>query len=183
MSDRALRHRSPRLLLLAACLLFTSASAALAHEIGSAAPSAAAAPIASPAASPPAASLAPASPTALYPALPAQVAVIPADIPTVSITPESAAGMLVVGTPIEHSLQHCGLWSPVDVDGSLWQPIGGREASGAAITSDEAIGDLINATPGRFVLITPDSAEFHTLTGTVVAFARAPGALDYPLCM
>jgi hypothetical protein len=91
--------------------------------------------------------------------------------------------MLVVGTPIEYTLRHCGLWSPVDLDGSLWQPVGGTEASGAPIASDEAVGELINATPGQFVLLTPETAEFRSDSGTIVAFIRAPGELDYPLCM
>jgi hypothetical protein len=116
-----------------------------------------------------------------FPALPA-TRVVPADVPTVSIEPESAPG-LVVGTPIEHELGHCGLWSPVDLDGSLWQPLGGTEAGGEPITSDAAVGELINATPGTFVLVTPDTATFSSASGVSVAFERAPGALDYPLCM
>jgi hypothetical protein len=123
------------------------------------------------------------SPPAGYLPLPAQVAVIPADVPTVSVPAESGPGALVVGTPIAYTLGHCGLWSPVDLDGSVWQPVGGTDASGGSIDSDAEIGELINATPGEFMLLTPDTAEFRTATGVVVAFARAPGELDYPLCM
>jgi hypothetical protein len=115
--------------------------------------------------------------------LPEQVAVLPADASTVSVTPESEAGTLVVGTAIEYALGHCGLWSPVDLDGSLWQPVGGQDPDGGVIDEDAEIGELINATPGSFVLVTPDAGLFTSTTGLTVAFERAPGELAYPLCM
>jgi hypothetical protein len=106
--------------------------------------------------------------------LPADVVVVPPDIPTVSVSPVSEPG-LVVGTPIGTSLGHCGLWSPVDLDGSLWQAVGGSDAAGGPIDSDPEIGELINATPGSFVLLTSDTAEFHTMGGLVPP-STAPGA-------
>jgi hypothetical protein len=117
-----------------------------------------------------------------YP-LPESIAVIPADIPTVSVEPESL-DVLEIGQPLEYTLGHCGLWSPIDLDGSLWQAEGGAKADGSAIVEgdDEAIGELINATPGVFVLV-DGRAQFTTVTGTVLDLARAPGAVDYPLCM
>jgi hypothetical protein len=114
--------------------------------------------------------------------LPVDVTAIPPDVPTVSISPASEPG-LVVGTPIQMSLGHCGLWSPVDLDGSLWQAVGGSDAAGGPIDGDDEIGELINATPGSFVLLTTATAELHTTGGLVLAFVRAPGALDFPLCM
>jgi len=175
--------RLARSVVLVACLVSVGASAGLAHDEGSPAPSLS--PAVDGSALPSgalAASLVPAAPSAYLP-LPDEVAVIPADIPMVSVPPESVAGELVVGAPLEHTLGHCGLWSPIDLDGSLWQPIGGTDGAGGAIDSDEEIGELINATPGTFVLLAPDSAQFTSLTGVVIWFTRAPGELEYPLCM
>jgi len=137
-------------------------------------------------ASPAAASEAPEpSPVVLPPGtfpLPEQVVSVPEDIPTVSIEPTSEPG-LVIGTPTPFTLEHCGLLSPVDVDGSLWQPVAGRDAAGGPIDSDDEIGEFINATPGELALTGPDQAEFVTVTGQLIVLQRAPGALDYPLCM
>jgi hypothetical protein len=170
--------------LLVGYLLLAGTTVALAQD-----PSSAPAPSEPPAPSSPAALASPATAPsagasmAAYLPLPEQFVTTPADLTTVSVAPESEAGSLVVRTPIEYSLEHCGLWSPVDLDGSLWQPVGGHDAAGGPIASDEAIGELINATPGEFVLLTPDTAEFRSVTGVLVAFTRAPGELDYPLCM
>jgi hypothetical protein len=158
--------------------------AALARDESAAAPS----PVA-PSASTIPQSLASASPAALlsstgahlYP-LPDSLVVIPADIPTVSIEAESKPG-LVVGTTVPFTLPHCGLLSPVDVDGSLWRPVAGHDASGGPIDGDDDLAEFINATPGELTLISSDQAELVTVSGQVLAFERAPGALDYGLCM
>ena len=114
--------------------------------------------------------------------LPEQIVSVPEDIPTVSIEPTSEPG-LVIGTPTPFTLEHCGLLSPFDADGSLWQPVAGRDAAGGPIDSDDEIGEFINATPGELTLTGPEQAEFVTVTGQLIALQRAPGALDYPLCM
>ena len=46
------------------------------------------------------------------------------------------------------SLGHCGLLSPVDVDGSFWDPIDGTDPAGAELDL-ETNGEMINATAGR----------------------------------
>jgi hypothetical protein len=170
---------------LLAGLLLVPAFAATAQEADeSAAPaSPAVVPSADPMASPVVAASPPAGDIVLSP-LPASIAIIAADIPTVSVEPESVAD-LEVGQPLDYGLGHCGLWSPVDLDGSLWQAVGGAKADGSAIVEgdDEAIGELINATPGVFVLVDEDRAHFTTVTGSVLELVRAPGAVDVPLCM
>ncbi len=139
-------------------------------------------PPASPAAASAAPELSPGTmPVGLFP-LPETVLAVPPDIPTVSVEPASEPG-LVVGTPYPFTLQHCGLLSPFDADGSLWQPVTGRDSEGGPIDSDDEIGEFINATPGELTLISPDQVEFVTLTGHLIALQRAPDALDYPLCM
>jgi hypothetical protein len=117
----------------------------------------------------------------LFP-LPQSLVVVPPDIPTVSVEAASEPG-LVVGTAVPFTLEHCGLLSPVDADGSLWMPVAGHDASGGPVDSDEDIGEFINATPGELTLVSADRAELVTVSGQVLAFERAPGALDYGMCM
>ena len=114
--------------------------------------------------------------------LPPVVVEVPADIPTTSVAPTSGPA-LELGVPYPYSLGHCGLLTPIDLDGSLWQPVGGVSPSGGAIESDEDIGELINATEGVLTLVDVDAAEFRTAGGSLIELLRAPGALDYPLCM
>ena len=137
---------------------------------------------AQPSTSPPALADMTASPPPLTYPLPEVVAVIPADIPTVSIHPESQprADLYVV---MPYTLGHCGLLSPIDLDGSLWQPSSGTNAAGGPIASDDEIGELINATSGALDLVDADEATFMTPLGSTVILVRAPDALDYPLCV
>ena len=103
---------------------------AVALAIALAAVSAAAAQDASPEASEssdaaPVASPAPAASSSVTFPLPGIVAIIPPDIPTVSLEPESAPADIEVGVPVPFTLGHCGLLSPVDLDGSFWEPVSG----------------------------------------------------------
>ena len=93
------------------------------------------------------------------------------------LNPSSSA--IEHAVPYVFSLGHCGLHSPVDVDGSFWDPIDGVTPTGEALdvaTDDE----MINATPGVFVVI-EDGARFRTETGSVV-FARHDGEKEFPGC-
>jgi hypothetical protein len=177
--------------LLAGLLLVPGFAASAQDAVESAAPGspapAASPPVVSPSADPSASPAVAASPSVgdlVFSPLPESITVIPADVPTVSVEPESVE-QLEIGQPLEYPLGHCGLWSPVDLDGSLWQAVGGVKADGSAIVEgdDEAIGELINATPGVFVLVDEDHAHFTTAIGSILEFVRAPGAVDYPLCM
>ena len=69
------------------------------------------------------------------------------------------------GPVVPLTLGHCGLDSPIDVDGALWDPVG-------PIPADLA---LINATAGRFRRLGPDSAEF-VVGGSRVELRRHEGA-------
>jgi hypothetical protein len=117
-------------------------------------------------------------------ALPAAVTAIGPGITTVSVEPASTDD-LSIGEAIDLALGHCGLWSPLDLDGSLWQPNGGVTPTGGPIAEDDdaTIGELINATPGVFVIVADDIAHWTSATGTIIAFERAPGAVSFPLCM
>lgn len=88
--------------------------------------------------------------------------------------------------PIEHGVQyrfslgHCGLLSPVDVDGSFWDAIDGVAADGSPLDLQND-GEMINATEGVIVVI-DEEARFRTATGALVRFERHPGPKDFPAC-
>lgn len=83
----------------------------------------------------------------------------------------SAPASLDVGDSMYFKLLHCGLLSPIDVDGSLWDPRTAHDGSGGAL-SDEQSDELVNGTPGTFTLRAPDLAEFRTTLGAVVQLHR-----------
>ena len=84
------------------------------------------------------------------------------------------------GVTYAFSLGHCGLLSPVDVDGAFWDAVDGTDAGGRPL--DLATdGEMINATPGSIV-IDGDELRFRTETGSVVLFARHAGEKKFPGC-
>lgn len=85
------------------------------------------------------------------------------------------------GVAYVFSLGHCGLHSPVDLDGSFWDAVDGTTADGAALDL-ETDGEMINATPGVIVVI-GDEARFRTESGSLVRFARHAGEKEFPGCM
>jgi hypothetical protein len=102
--------------------------------------------------------------------------------PLIEVEPTSGPGP-DPGVVFPFTLEHCGLGSPVDVDGSLWDPTGGIDAQGGPIDTDAEIGDLINPTEGEAVLVGEDRLDFRTPLGVVVVFTRHEGAKGYPACM
>ncbi|MFN8520231.1 MAG: hypothetical protein U0667_12745 [Chloroflexota bacterium] len=90
---------------------------------------------------------------------------------------------MVEGETVKFALGHCGLLSPVDVDGSLWEPVGGADAAGGPIDTEDEVGDLINATPGVVMLVGRDRLDYRSdAAGVWVVFRRLPGPRRYPLC-
>ena len=84
------------------------------------------------------------------------------------------------GAPYRFSLGHCGLSSPIDVDGSFWDPIDGVSASGAELDlANDA--EMINATSG-VILVIGDEMRFRTASGSVVRFRRHDGAKEFAAC-
>ena len=78
------------------------------------------------------------------------------------------------------SLGHCGLFSPIDVDGSFWDPLDGTTPTGAELDL-ESDGEMINATGGVIVVI-GDELRFRTASGSVVRFERHAGDKEFPGC-
>ncbi len=116
----------------------------------------------------------------------------PRDLPVIGdfvvVRPGANGGSLLdaVSGPIEaavayrFSLGHCGLLSPIDVDGSFWDPLDGTGPTGAELDLDSD-GEMINATSGVIVVI-GDEMRFRTDSGSVVRFERHPGEKEYPGC-
>lgn len=76
------------------------------------------------------------------------------------------------GVAYRFSLGHCGLFSPIDVDGSFWDSLDG---------TFETDGEMINATSGVIVVI-GDEMRFRTDSGSVVRFERHAGEKEFPGC-
>jgi hypothetical protein len=110
--------------------------------------------------------------------LPANLSGIPGDEEfTTDLSPQTPRGELIVGEERDYTLGHCGLSSPIDIDGSLWDPIG----SSAQLT-DAQEGELINATPAVVVLIEADTMEMRTPAGATLTLTRHQGARSYFGC-
>jgi hypothetical protein len=113
---------------------------------------------------------------------------LPPSAPFVEGRPGAAGGTvfdplsaeLEPAVPYRFSLGHCGLHSPVDLDGSFWDPIDGVTADGQRLDL-ESDGEMINATAGVVVVI-GDEARFRTESGSVVRFARHEGEKEFPGC-
>lgn len=93
---------------------------------------------------------------------------------------EPVSADLVDGVPYRFNLGHCGLHSPVDLDGSFWDELDGVTANGQPLDL-EGDGEMINATAGVIVVI-GDEARFRSETGSIVRFARHQGEKGFPGC-
>jgi hypothetical protein len=114
--------------------------------------------------------------------LPGNVSGIPGpDSPTARVAAQSRAGGWPIGVARVLTLGHCGLGSPLDFDGSLWDPVGGHDGRGAAI-AEEQLGELINATDVAVTLVDTRTAWLVTGSGAVVLLARHAGPRNYLLC-
>ena len=113
---------------------------------------------------------------------------LPANFENLEGRPGPNGGIVLdpVSTSVDHAiayryeLGHCGLLSPVDVDGSFWNPVDGTTADGAELDL-RADSEMINATGGLIVVI-GDEARFRTASGSVVRFERHAGEREFPGC-
>lgn len=102
----------------------------------------------------------------------------PGDAGGTIFTPVSAP--IEPATAYRFDLGHCGLLSPIDVDGSFWDPVDGLTARGGRLDL-AADPEMINVTSGFFVVI-GDEARFRTVTGSVVRLERHAGEKEFPGC-
>jgi hypothetical protein len=91
-----------------------------------------------------------------------------------------ASAQVATGVPYRFSLGHCGLMSPVDVDGSFWEALEGVDAEGGQIDLG-ADSEMINATSG-IIVVNDDEARFRTDSSSVVRFERHDGEREFPGC-
>ena len=100
---------------------------------------------------------------------------------SVELTAVTPPDELTVGEARNYVLEHCGLVSPVDIDGSFWDPVGGHNGRGGPLTDDQ-IGDLVNATPTVVILIDEETMEMQTRHGAVITLIRHEGPRRYLFC-
>jgi hypothetical protein len=100
---------------------------------------------------------------------------------TAVIPPHSRPGELEVGVARNFTIGHCGLATPIDIHGSLWNPVAGQDAQGGPLTEDH-IGELINSTPTAIVLTSQGVMEMRTPRGAIITLARHEGERRYYLC-
>jgi hypothetical protein len=88
----------------------------------------------------------------------------------IAVTPESAR---LSGLVAPYQLQHCGIFSGIDVDGSFWDPVG-------VIDGDHS--DAINSADGIFTLTSPRTATLRTRGGLSLDLIRHEGVKHLPGC-
>jgi hypothetical protein len=92
------------------------------------------------------------------------------DTESVAVPPASARTGEAVRA---FTLGHCGLLSPIDVDGSLWDAVGAIDSRHVA---------AVNAAPGQFSLTGESTARFQTDSGFTVNLLRRDGPKSFRLC-
>ncbi len=89
---------------------------------------------------------------------------------TITMMPISPRGA-VVGVPYGYEMPHCGIGSPIDIDGSFWD---------AAI--EPADPTAFDMQSGTFRLLTATEAVFTTADGRDLPLVRHAGAKAFKLC-
>jgi hypothetical protein len=102
-------------------------------------------------------------------AVPAQTVVArgPNSITLLPISPTGAT----VGVAYGYDMPHCGINSPIDVDGSFWDAVG--------IPRDAVEFD---GAQGSFRLLTGNTAQFTRSDGRVLQLVRHAGPKAFPYC-
>lgn len=115
-------------------------------------------------------------------ALEANISGIPdGNEPVATVQSHTPPGSVPIGVQQSFTLGHCGLGSPIDLDGALWDPVAGDDGSGGPLAEDQ-IGELINSTAVVLVLIDHETALFATPLGARILLTRHDGPRAYRLC-
>jgi hypothetical protein len=88
---------------------------------------------------------------------------------TVTVAPSSARGA-EIGVAYAFAMGHCGLLSPIDFDGSLWDPL------------NQEYSVVFDGATGTILLTSVDRARFVSDAGDELELARVEGSAPYPLC-
>jgi hypothetical protein len=89
----------------------------------------------------------------------------------IAVTPASAR---LTGISAPYELQHCGIFSGIDVDGSFWDPVGVVDAEN---------NDAINGADGIFTLTSRGTATLRTRGGLSLDLIRHQGVKHLAACM
>ena len=89
---------------------------------------------------------------------------------TITLLPISPTGA-AIGVDYYYETPHCGILSPIDVDGSFWDAVGTGSSS---VTFD--------GLPGKFRLDSTNEATFTASDGAVVHLTRHAGAKEFHYC-
>lgn len=87
-----------------------------------------------------------------------------------TLLPISPTGA-VVGSAYGYEMPHCGIHSPIDVDGSFWDAID--------IGADSVDFDGV---PGTFQLTSPTTATFTASHGAILQLVRHAGSKEFAGC-
>jgi hypothetical protein len=88
----------------------------------------------------------------------------------VTVLPISPTGA-VVGIAYRYEMPHCGISSPIDVDGSFWDPVN--------VPADPVQFD---GSPGTFRLDTRTTATFTDTNGAILKLVRHVGPKEFGGC-
>jgi hypothetical protein len=99
----------------------------------------------------------------------------------ISIDAITPPGSVPVGSEQAFTLGHCGLSSPIDIDGSLWDPVAGEGAAGGPLTETNT-GELINSTAVLLVLVDAQTMLMATPAGARILLERHNGPRFYRGC-
>jgi hypothetical protein len=114
-------------------------------------------------------------------ALPAEFTKVVKGRNSYSYTPASKTGVLVQGTPKNTRLGHCGLASPIDLDGAAWDPMYGDDGQGGPLTEDQ-LGDLHNEGKVTITLLDENTLQLVTRHGATITLVRHEGPKRYSDC-
>jgi len=89
---------------------------------------------------------------------------------TVTLQPISPTGA-TVGVSYAYDMPHCGIGSPIDVDGSFWDA--------RTIPADPVAFDGLS---GTFELTSPNDATFTSSAGAVLELTRHVGPKEFLFC-
>lgn len=89
---------------------------------------------------------------------------------SITLLPISPSGA-TVGIAYGYDMPHCGINSPIDVDGTFWDAVG--------IAPDSVDFD---GQPGTFRLASHDAAEFTRSDGRVLTLVRHEGPKEFRFC-
>ena len=89
---------------------------------------------------------------------------------SITLLPISPTGA-TVGVAYGYDMPHCGINSPIDVDGSYWDAVG--------LAPDSADFDGL---PGTFRLASHDTAAFTRSDGLVLRLVRHTGPKEFRIC-